>query len=390
MGILDNVSFEADPGTIWLVYGDCGTGKTTLARVLSGAIPAIYRGFEVQGDVYVFGYRPSEALSRGITMYVPQDISLTSITTSASEELEALGLGNRVTELRGAVGELADRRFTSLSAGERYGVLSVMAALLGKKLILLDEPSSYLDPESLSDVLDVLRSYAEKSGSTIIVFDHDPQPYHGKVDGAMDLGRRTRCFPPADLVVKRRVPGDLLLDAHEVSRRFGGRSLFSNVCLRVYAGSVTAVVGPNSSGKTTLLKILLGLTRSSGGVIRRYYRRAFYLPQLSSYWILTDTYGALRKLGCLPSVVAAAGISGLDTSSLSLGEVRRLSIYAGVYGESDLVVIDELSLGMDPASLKCVKDVLDDAREMGKAVVFATHSEYVARYVDPDNVVRLG
>lgn len=389
MKILDDISFEIDPGTVWLVYGDCGTGKTTLARVLSGAIPTIYRGFEVRGDVYVFGCRPPEALNRGIIMYVPQDISLASITTSAFEELEALGFGNKAVELQKAVGDLVNRSFTLLSAGERYRILTVIATLLSKKLILLDEPSSYLDPESLSEALNVLKDYAEKSRSIVIIFDHDPEPYHGKVDGALDLGRRTRCST-INLMSRQYSPGSLLLDVHGVSRRFGDRSLFSDVNLRVYGGSIIALVGPNGSGKTTLLKILLGLSKSSSGVIRRYYRRAFYLPQLSSYWILADVHGALRKLGCPATVVSAAGIPELNINSLSLGEVRRLSIYAGIYGESDLVVIDELSLGMDPTSLKCVKNIFDDARRTGKAVIFSTHSWYVAKYIDPDYVIELG
>jgi ABC-type multidrug transport system ATPase subunit len=378
-----------DPGSVWLVYGDCGTGKTTLARVLSGAIPLIYRGFDVRGEVYVFGFRPPEALSRGITMYVPQDISLASMTTSAYEELDALGLGSRIAELWEALGELAVRSFTTLSAGERYRVLSVMARLLSKRLVLLDEPSGYLDPKSLGKAVDALREYAEGTGSVVIIFDHDPQPYYGRVDGVVDLGRRTKCSSLGP-VAGRTAQGALLLEACEVSCRFGDKSIFSDVNLRVCSGSVIAVVGPNGSGKTTLLKILLGLAKSSEGSIRRYYKRAFYLPQLSSYWILADSRRALRMLGCPTAAVTAAGVPEPGNSSLSLGEVRRLSMYAGVYGVSDLVVVDELSLGMDPRSLECVREIFNDAREMGKAVVFSTHSEYVARYVNPDDVVILG
>ncbi|MEM1622998.1 MAG: ATP-binding cassette domain-containing protein [Thermofilum sp.] len=384
--VVKELDFEMEPGTLWLVSGDCGTGKTTLARVLVGLASELYRGYRVSGVVEVFGCRPADALRRGLVAYVPQDISLATLTTSAAEELSIYGLHHRVSELRRLVGNLAFREIGKLSAGERFRVLTGLSLLLNKKLVVVDEPSGYLDPETLGEVLEVLREYALKSSSVVVVLDHRLDYYASKVDGAIDLGPKTRCSN-SRLAVE--ASGSLLLEARSLGFRYSSTRVFDGVDLRIDGGTVVAVVGPNGSGKTTLLKVLLGLLKPSSGSVRRHYRRAFYVPQLSSYWMSGDVASALKALGCDPRVLGLAGVSNTSSTALSLGEIRRLSIYAGIYGVSDLVVVDEVSLGLDDTSIECVRDAFNEARRAGKSVVFSTHDARVARFLGPDVVVEL-
>ncbi|MEM1527864.1 MAG: ATP-binding cassette domain-containing protein [Sulfolobales archaeon] len=384
--VVKELDLEMEPGTLWLVSGDCGTGKTTLARVVVGLVPELYRGYRVSGVVEVFGYRPADALRRGLVAYVPQDISLATLTTSAAEELFIYGLHHRVPELRRLVGDLMFREIRKLSAGERFRVLTGLSLLLNKKLVVVDEPSGYLDPETLGEVLEVLRDYAVKSGSVVVVLDHKLGYYASKVDGMIDLGSKTRC---SNSRLTTEASRGVLLEARNLGFRYSNTKVFDGLDLRVDSGMVVAVVGSNGSGKTTLLRVLLGLLKPSSGIVRRHYRRAFYVPQLSSYWMNGDVVSVLKALGCDPSVIGLVGVSNTSSTALSLGEIRRLSVYAGIYGTSDLVVVDEVSLGLDDTSIECVSGAFNEARRAGKSVVFSTHDARVARFLGPDIVVKL-
>ncbi|MEM1892609.1 MAG: ATP-binding cassette domain-containing protein [Sulfolobales archaeon] len=384
--VVKELDLEMEPGTLWLVSGDCGTGKTTLARVVVGLAPELYRGYRVSGVVEVFGHRPADALRRGLVAYVPQDISLATLTTSAAEELFIYGLHHRVPELRRLVGDLMFREIRKLSAGERFRVLTGLSLLLNKKLVVVDEPSGYLDPETLGEVLEVLRDYAVKSGSVVVVLDHKLGYYASKVDGMIDLGSKTRC---SNSRLTTEASREVLLEARNLGFRYSNTKVFDGLDLRVDSGMVVAVVGSNGSGKTTLLRVLLGLLKPSSGIVRRHYRRAFYVPQLSSYWMNGDVVSALKALGCDPSVIGLVGVSNTSSTALSLGEIRRLSVYAGIYGTSDLVVVDEVSLGLDDTSIECVSGAFNEARRAGKSVVFSTHDARVARFLGPDIVVKL-
>ncbi|MDW8082640.1 MAG: ATP-binding cassette domain-containing protein [Sulfolobales archaeon] len=382
--IFGDLNFVIECGSLWLVTGDCGTGKSTLAKIIVGLIPELYTHYSTTGFLEVLSRSPVDVLKEGLVTYLPQDISLATLTASAAEELSAYGLSHKVSELRKLVGDLAVRDLRTLSAGERCRVLTALSTLLNKKLLVIDEPSGYLDSTSLRDVLEVLRDYVVKSGATTLVIDNRSRPYVGRVDGVIDLGPRTLCETGV-IKFKSKNRGEVLLDVDDLSFSYGSKEIFSNIYFEVEAGGVVAVVGPNGSGKTTLLRLILGLLKPRRGSIRRFYKRAFYVPQTSCYWLDTKSVKVLSD----SSVVKLAGVEGLDVMSMSFGEVRRLAMYAGIYSESDLVVVDEVSLGLDTTSLSCVKKMFAEARRAGKGVVFSTHDLDVVRELEPDLVVDL-
>ncbi|MEO3992969.1 MAG: ATP-binding cassette domain-containing protein [Desulfurococcaceae archaeon TW002] len=384
--ILGPLSFHIGAGELWLVCGDCGTGKTTLAKVLAGLIPELYKGYKIEGEIDVFGYNSSKALRLGITTYVPQDISLATLTTSAAEELFVYGLEHKIPELKQIVGGLTFRELSTLSAGEKYRVFVGLSTLLGKKLLIIDEPSGYLDPDSLHKSLEILKKYALETSSTVIVIAHRQSYYAEAIDGVINLGHKTEC---RSVEIKEGIQEGTLLEAQNLAFNYADRKLFEGISFRLERGDVMAVLGPNGSGKTTLLKILLGLLKPKGGSVKRYFRKAFYVPQLSSYWFGDKIDSLLKAQNCFRDVVSLANVSSVHPTTISLGEARRLSMYVGIYGSSDFVVVDEVSLGLDETSLRCFKELLRIAKASGKSVVFSTHDAVIAEFLEPDMVVEV-
>ena len=192
----------------------------------------------------------------------------------------------------------------------------------------------------------------------------------------------------------------LAIDAAELT--LGGRSLWSGLDLSVARGEFVAVLGANGSGKTSLLRAILGqheLTagqiRVLGDPVRRGDRRIGYIPQQR----LADEGSALRgrdlvglgvdghRFGVgLPSRarrarvdaalddVGARHFARVPVSRLSGGEQQRLRVGQALAGRPDLLLCDEPLLSLDLKQQRVVSDLIDrHRRERGFGVLFVTH-----------------
>jgi iron complex transport system ATP-binding protein len=181
--VLRAVSAEVSQGQLVVVIGPNGAGKTTLARAVAGLIPV------ARGDVSCFGADPAHARRRDIARdlaYLPQQYELAF--PYAVREVVLLG---RFAHQRGlgvpsdadfsaareamaacAVAELADRRFDELSGGEARRVLLAQALCQGARCLVLDEPTTGLDPAHARAVLSAVRARCD-AGAAAIVVAHD-------------------------------------------------------------------------------------------------------------------------------------------------------------------------------------------------------------------------
>jgi iron complex transport system ATP-binding protein len=166
--MVSNVSWTMDQGACVSVVGPNGAGKTTLIRVLCG----LYRTY--QGSVRIGGREvrdiPVEALARIVSL-VPQRMEfLPSFTVSEYLELSGPKRGPSVTHL---IGDLGQRLLPELSGGELQRVIIAGAVAQGAKLLLLDEPSSNLDPCGRKHVEEVLKTCRDEMGLSYILVTHD-------------------------------------------------------------------------------------------------------------------------------------------------------------------------------------------------------------------------
>ncbi|MEJ8279912.1 ABC transporter ATP-binding protein [Pseudonocardia spirodelae] len=187
------------------------------------------------------------------------------------------------------------------------------------------------------------------------------------------------------------------MDAIEVRglrKRYGGTTAADGVDLTVPAGTVVGLLGPNGVGKTTTVECVAGLRTPDSGTVRvlgldpRRDRRAVravlgvQLQEAALHDMLTAgelmaLHRALHRTGRDPGgLLDAVGLgaqAGIRSDRLSGGQRQRLSVALALVGAPRVVVLDELTTGLDPASRETVLDLVRGLAAGGVAVLLVSH-----------------
>lgn len=181
---LRDVSLSIEEGSFVGVIGPSGAGKTTLAAVLSGAIPHHHAG-RLYGETRIAGADTCEASITDIAQTVGcvlQDIDAQMVASVVEDEL-LFGLENfgvpreriegRLSAALDAVGiaDLRNREIATLSGGQKQKVAIAAILALAPRVLVLDEPTAALDPASSRSVFDVLRKAQRATGVTVVVVE---------------------------------------------------------------------------------------------------------------------------------------------------------------------------------------------------------------------------
>jgi energy-coupling factor transport system ATP-binding protein len=369
---LRDVSLEVEPGEVVALLGPSGGGKSTLLRALAGLVPHFHGG-RFAGRVEVAGLdtrrtRPADLAGTVATLFQdPEDQAVfTRVAAEVAFGLENLGtppveIAPRVAEALAAVGEahLAERRVAELSGGELQRVCLASVLALRPRLLLLDEPTSQLDPEGAEAAIDLARA----SGAAVVVSEQRPERVLEACDRVLfvDGGRVDRGLPDAWLRREAALPeaapsGPAVCTLERVSYAYDALPVLEEASLRLGRGEVVALLGPNGSGKTTLAKLAAGLLEPDDGRVER-NGRACYLSQAPGRYLVherADEEVALAVAGDLDRArpaLASVGLAGFDARhprDLSSGERERLALAAVLVAEPDLLVLDEPTRGVDP------------------------------------------
>ena len=215
--ILEEIDFEVQPGEVVGLVGRNGVGKTTLLRVASGILTANAGRVLLGGESVAHMSR--RRLARRIAL-VPQDLhvpfpfrvgELVLMGRAPHQPLLGLesdrdvGLALRALD-RFGIGHLAERGIETLSGGERQLVLFARALVQDPAILLLDEPTAFLDLKHRVEVLREVRAFA-RSGRSALIVSHDLSLAARSCDRVVLLGsgRVAGVGPPADVLT----PGNL-------------------------------------------------------------------------------------------------------------------------------------------------------------------------------------
>ncbi len=400
----DRLCLEAG---LTIVRGSSGGGKSTLLRLLNGLVPHFHGG-RITGRVEVLGNdvltTPTHRLARQVG-FVFQDPERQFVHGSVLREV-AFGLENhgvpagemdgRIEAALATVGiaGLRLRRVATLSGGERQRVAIAAALALGPRLLVLDEPTSQLDPEGAAAVVASLAGLLA-SGHDLVVAEHRTRGLEEIAGAALRIedGWAER-EDPRDRVAlaapaarpQPRSGGDLAWSLANVSAGPAGEPMLQRVNLEGRRGQVVALQGPNGGGKSTLLRVLAGLLPALAGTVEREPGRVAYLPQDPAALLHLPTVRAeveltLGRAGereVAEVILGALGMIALADRyprDLSAGERQRAAIAATLAGSPAIALLDEPTRGMDQTSRDALGDLVLRLAENGSSIVIATHDE---------------
>ena len=455
--VLREVDLELSEGEFVVLAGRSASGKSTLLRACCGLVPH-YHGGEVAGELSICGldvrdHGPAEL--GGVVGLVAQEPESQVVSATVRGELElplelrgappaARARAIEEVSLALAIPHLLDRPTDTLSGGELQRVALAAALVLGPRLVLLDEPTSQLDPVAGDELVALLRRLNEEWGMGVILAEHRLERCLAAADRVLTLdsgavvhdgsahefcdwavAAQPTLAPPGarlfSLAGLRPLPvaakearrilrlhgiepgrGDAPAPANTSRRRLrgvwrggtGGGARGLDLTLR--RGDRGAQLGRNGAGKPTLLRAPAGLIEPAAGAVSAPAGCAL-LPQCPA-----DLFVAERVAEELPGAageraLAAVGIEGVrdsDPRDLSGGERQRLALAIVMAGRAGprapgLVCLDEPTRGMDWARKTELDGWIAELASGGSAVLLATHDvEFAARFAD--RVVLLG
>jgi energy-coupling factor transport system ATP-binding protein len=409
--VLDDVSLELADGEHVALLGPSGSGKSTLLRALAGLVPhfhgGVFSGRVVVGGLDTRETRPTHLAGTVASVFQdPEDqVVMAKVANEVAFGLENLGvepgeIWARVEEALALVGAeaLADRATAELSGGELQRVALASALALRPRLLLLDEPTSQLDPEAAEAFFDLV----EALDCAVLVSEQRPARPLAHCDRVlfMDGGRILLDAPreqALDWLAANRplyLPheAELLCDVRGVRFAYGDRLVLDGASLQVRRGEVVALVGPNGAGKTTLAQIAVGLLEPDAGTVA--HGRAAYLAQDPARHVVTESVLDEVALGA-DEAQARAALAQLGLGDrldrhprdLSSGERERLALAAVLATGPELIVLDEPTRGVDPERKAELARLLR-SEAPGRATLVVTHDLPWAAEV-ADRVVEL-
>jgi Cu-processing system ATP-binding protein len=184
-----------------------------------------------------------------------------------------------------------------------------------------------------------------------------------------------------------------MIEFKNVHKRFGKLTVLDGLDLEIGKGGIFAILGPNGSGKTTLIKCLLGMVIPNKGEIIingksvlnkwEYRNRINYLPQIANFPPNLTVNELLKMVKNLRPKMANEQeliyLFGLDSflnkklGNLSGGTKQKVNIVLTFMFDSELIILDEPTTGLDPIALIQLKEIIKSEKERGKTILLTTH-----------------
>ena len=422
---LNEVSFSLKKGELCIVMGKSAAGKSTLLKLL-------------KKEIAPFGDICGELEINGKSGYVAQNIEESIVCNKVFAEL-AFALSNEgksADEIDLAVAQTAsyfnlesklEFEVSSLSDGEKQ-LLNLAAIMINNPdVLILDEPTSRLDPVSASRFVDIIRKMHRDFETTIIIAEHNADALFESADSIMILEDshllikddansviaflkktnndmlgaipvQVRLYNGAKTIAqcseifsakninepeKEELPKETALEIKNVFFAYEkGKDIISGLSLKVYKGKINAVLGPNSSGKTTLLKTIAGVNKAYRGKIKS-DGKVSMLCQNPFDLFTKERCGDEVKFGETTDFLEISDIENKHPYDVSGGQAQRLALAMVLEKNADIILLDEPTKGFDCVLKEKLSSLLRELCNQGKTILIVTHDiEFISECCD--------
>lgn len=326
--VLDNIVLEIPEGSLTLITGPSGSGKSTFLRCINGLVPH-FTGGTISGQVQVFNSFPIKEGVRklsSIVGFVFQEPEAQFIFDTVEDEivfaLENSSLSKSIMEKRVdevltqlQIHHLRHKRINEISGGEQQKIALASVLVMRPKVLILDEPTSQLDPQSADEILQLIISLKTKLNLTVLISEHRLErllPYADwminfnnemnfifgtpqqvlesmkQVPPIIEISRKAGVSPlpltvadfpthlfdfskikqlPSKNILKNH--GETLIEIRHLSTCFSKVPVLREINFSINQSEILIILGLNGAGKTTLLRSILKIIPSSGEIFLR-------------------------------------------------------------------------------------------------------------------------
>ena len=424
---LEKVSLAVEKGEVFGLIGPDGAGKTTLCRILCTLLlpdsgTARVDGFDTVGQMKEIrrrvGYMPGRfSLYQDLTVEENLKFFATLFGTTVEAGYDS------ISAIYSQIERFKDRKAGALSGGMKQKLALSCALVHEPSILLLDEPTTGVDPVSRKEFWDMLQTLKER-GITIVA----STPYldevrhcdrvafldHGQVRGIdtpqVILDRFADIFNPPgiDRESGTEASEEYVIEVEHLVKTFGNFNAVDDISFAVKKGEIFGFLGANGAGKTTAMHMLTGLNQPTSGTgrVAGYDIRTQYEQIKRHIGYMSQRFSLYEDLTVAENIRLFAGIYGMDdksiagktdevlerlqfiehkndlVASLPLGWKQKLAFTVSIFHEPGVVFLDEPTGGVDPATRRQFWELIYDAAQRGITVFVTTHYMDEAEYCD--------
>lgn len=448
---LKDIDLKINKGELILIIGPSGGGKSTLLSMLKHEItPAGH----LDGNILIDGIQVNECKFNDVG-YLFQDPNAQLVSDKVHEELiyslENLNLDeDEINERLGEIvtylnlNSILDKNVHTLSGGNKQIVNIAALLLMHPKILILDEPTSQIDPIHYDDVVNLVLKLNKENKITTIITEHRYSRLFYEADKVifMDDGEILLCESPNNFIRElknkfgnlvepfikeitgevelnidedikdKRIAGEekeMILKAEDISFSYDNKLLnLDYVNFSANSGEISAIVGANGCGKTTFLKLLSGIYypltgsfkicgKKYGRLKEELFKLIGYVPQDVNEFFTFDNIGEefeflKSKLNDdydeelfneLKKEYDLERFLSKHPIDISGGEKQLIIIVLQILKKSKVLILDEPTKGLDPILKKRLGETLVKVKNTGTAVVLVSHDiDFIYDYAD--------
>ncbi len=394
-------SIEINPRGCYLVVGASGEGKSTFLKLLKGFYPDFMEG-KLRGDLksfsnshYLFQNPFTQLLHENALsefMFSMENKKFTKIEMDQSKSwLAKFGL------------KLNEKSKTSiLSHGEAQRLL--LASLVAAKpdWLFLDEPTAFLDFERRRELYQLFGKMKKNTG--LLIIDHHVDEISSIVDGYFTVVKKdsiseveySEIKPILKASVKEEIQFDKLptqkeniqIKLQDINFSYAEKNILSNLNCEFKTGTITSIVGVSGIGKSTLLKVLVGLLREKNGAILFNDKKikdrinffSFLFQNPETHFLLDTLKEEIDSFDFDPGLklelLQAFNLNhrlDLNPFLLSEGEKRRLSLLMVMMMKRPFLLLDEPTFGQDLEQVEFIKKFILEYKKKNYGVILISH-----------------